>query len=104
MSLLPYLIGCHRKVLPSNIIKMLQIDSFIFSHFVHGLPAWSPSLSVNLLHRITRLQNRGVRMTIWLTRRKYDHVSHDLHHRLFIGWLPVSSVIHLVSMYISSQE
>ena len=74
-----YLIGCHRKVLPSNIIKML-IDSLVFSHFVYGLPVWGPSLSVNLLHRITRLHNRGVCMTSGL--RKYDHVSH---HRLVIG-------------------
>ena len=96
MSLLPYLIGCHRKVLPSNIINML-IDSLVFSHFVYGLPVCGPSLSVNLLHRITRLHNRGVRMTSGL--RKCDHRSHDSHHRLFIGWLPVSSVIHLVSMY-----
>ena len=47
-----YLIGCHQKVLSSNITKML-IDSLVFSHFVYGLPVWGPSLGVNLLHRIT---------------------------------------------------
>ena len=64
---------------------------------VHGLPVWGPSLSVNLLHCITHLHNRGVRMTSGL--RKYNHVSH---HRLVIGWLPVGSVIQhrsLVAMY-----
>ena len=76
----------------------MLIDSLVFSHFVYGLPVWGPSLSVNLLRRITRLHNRGVRMTSGL--RKYDHVSH---HRLVIGWLPVRSVIQhrrsLVAMY-----
>ena len=59
--------------------------------------AWGPSLSVNLLHRITRLHNRGIHMASGL--RKYDHVSHS---RFVIGWLPVSSVIQhrsLVAMY-----
>ena len=37
MAYYPYLIGCHRKVLPSNIIKIL-IDSLVFLHFVYGLP------------------------------------------------------------------
>ena len=49
-----YLIGCHRKVLPSNVIEML-IDSLVFSHYVYGLPVWGPSLSVNLLHCIIQL-------------------------------------------------
>ena len=75
----------------------MLIDSLVFSHVVYGLPVWGPSLGVNLLHCITRLHNRGVRMTSGL--RKYDHVSH---HRLVIGWLSVSSVIQhcsLVAMY-----
>ena len=95
-EILPVFDGCHRKVLPSNIIKMLM-DSLVFSHSVYGLPVWGPSLSVNLLHCITRLHNHWVRMTSGLG--KYDHVSH---HRLVVGWLPVGSVIQyrsLVAMY-----
>ena len=64
---------------------------------MYGLPVWGPSLSVNLLHRITRLHNCGICMTSGL--HKYDHVSHS---RFVIGWLPVSSVIQhcsLVAMY-----
>ena len=45
----------------------------MFSHFVNGLPVWGPTLSVNLLHRITHLHNSGVRMTSGLY--KYDHVT-----------------------------
>ena len=85
-GILSVLISCHQKVLPNNTIKLV-IDSLVFSHYV-----WSsclgPSLSVNLLHRIIRLHNHGVRMTSGL--RKYDHVSH---YSFVIGWLPVSSVI-----------
>lgn len=71
---------------------MLIFDSFVFSHFVYGLPGWGPSLNVNLFHHITRLHNHGVRMTSGL--RKYDHVSH---HRFALGWLPVGSACHLAS-------
>ena len=39
-----YLIGCHQKVLPNSIIKML-IDSLMISHFMYGLPVWGPSLT-----------------------------------------------------------
>ena len=87
MSYYLYLIGCQQKVVPNNIIKILN-DSLMFSHFVYSLPVWSPSLSVNLLHHITHLHNCGVCMTSGL--RKYDHVSH---YRLAIGWLPASTVI-----------
>ena len=38
-STLSILIGCHQKVLPINIIKIL-IDSLMLSHFVYGLPVW----------------------------------------------------------------
>ena len=91
-----YLIGCHQKVLPDNIIKML-IDSLVFSHFVYSLTVWGPSLNVGLFHRIIHLHNHGVHMTSGL--RKYDHVSH---YRFALGWLPVGSVIQhhsLVTMY-----
>ena len=66
-----YLIGYYQKVLPDNVIKML-IDSLVASHLVYALSVWGPSLSVGLLHRITQLHNRGVRMIFGL--RKYDHV------------------------------
>ena len=61
------------------LIKMLTkmlIDSFVFYHFVYGLPVWGLSLSVNLLHCVTRLHNHGVRMTSGLC--KCDHMSHNL--------------------------
>ena len=74
----------------------LLIESLVFSLFVYSL-CLGPSLSVNLLHHITRLHNREVHMISGL--RKYDHVSH---YRFVIGWLNVSSVIpyhSLVAMY-----
>ena len=69
----------------------------IKSYIVYGLPVWGPSLNVSLLHRITRLHNRGVRITSGL--RKYDHVSD---HRFALGWLSLDLAIRhrsLVAMY-----
>ena len=60
-----YLIGYYHNVLPDSVIKML-IDSLVVSHLVYALPVWGPSLSVGLLHHITWLHNRGVRMIFGL--------------------------------------
>ena len=38
-GILSIFIGCHQKVLPSNIIKVL-INSLVFSYFVYCLPVW----------------------------------------------------------------
>ena len=91
-------LGVSLKAVPWDlcVIKML-IDSLIASHLVYALHVWGPSLSVGLLHRITRLHNHGVRMIFGL--RKYDHVSQ---HRFTLGWLPVDLVTRhhsLIAMY-----
>lgn len=49
-----------------------------FSHFMYGLPVWSPSLSVNLLHRIIHLHNHEVRIYMTVGLHKYDHVLHPI--------------------------
>ena len=75
----------------------MLIDSLVLSHLAYGLPVWGPTLSINLLHHITRLHNGGIYMTSDLC--KYDNVSH---YRFITRWLPASSVIQrrsLVAMY-----
>ena len=92
MSYYLHLINCHVKSLPSDIIKML-VESLVFSCYTYALSVWGPAIHQDSLSRISRLQNRAVRMTCNL--RKYDHISH---HRGNLQWLSISSFIRYRSM------
>ena len=92
MSYYLHLISCHVKTLPSDITKML-VESLVFSCYTYALSVWGPAIHQDSLSRISRLQNRAVRMTCNL--RKYDHISH---HRGNLRWLSISSFIRYRSM------
>ena len=92
MSYYLHLINCHVKSLPSDIIKML-VESLVFSRYTYALSVWGPAIHQDSLSRISRLQNRAVRMTCNL--RKYDRISH---HRGNLRWLSISSFIRYRSM------
>ena len=92
MSYYLTLINRHVKSLPSDIIKMLM-ESLVFSRYTYALPVWGPAIHQDSLSRISRLQNRAVRMTHNL--RKYDHISH---HRGNLRWLSISSFIRYRSL------
>ena len=92
MSYYLHLINCHVKSLPSDITKML-VESLVFSRYIYALSVWGPAIHQDSLSRISRLQNRAVRMTCNL--HKYDHISH---HRGNLRWLSVSSFIRYRSM------
>ena len=92
MSYYLHLINCHVKSLPSDIIKML-VESLVFSHCTYALSVWGLAIHQDSLSRISRLQNRAVRMTCNL--HKYDRISH---HRDNLRWLSISSFIRYRSM------
>ena len=87
-----YLINYHSKSLPREILKML-VESLVFSRYTYALPVWGPAIHKDSLSRISRLQNRAVRMTCNL--RKFDHVSHC---RANLGWLPFSLFVQYRSL------
>ena len=63
-----YLIGCHSKSLPCEILKML-VESLVFSCTVYLCPtSLGPAISQESLSRINRLHNRGVTYHLWITK------------------------------------
>ena len=96
MSYYLNLINPHVKFLPSHIVKML-VESLVFSRYTYALPVWGPVIHQDSLTRLSRLQNRAVRMTCNLC--KYDHISN---HRAALDWLSISSFVQyhsLLTMY-----
>ena len=87
MSYYLFWINSNRKSLSPTIIKML-INSLVLSHLDYALPVWGPPLMQNLVHRLQRLQNWGIRIIYSL--RKYDHVSK---YRNKLLWLPIKNHI-----------
>ena len=59
-------ITSHRRVLPSEVIKML-IDFLVLSRFTYALPVWGPMLSKFQLNCLQHLHNWGVRITTSFT-------------------------------------
>ena len=96
MSYYLHLLNSHRYVLNNSITKLL-LDSLVLSHIYYALPVWGPSLNVQLLSRLKRMQNRAVRLTFSL--KKYDHVS-DYYKRLH--WLPLDQFIKFRSVCTNS--
>ena len=56
-----YLISCHRKVLPTFILKLL-VESLVLSHRNYALPVWGPALAHDLLARLVKMHNRAIRV------------------------------------------
>ena len=65
MSYYLHLLNSHRYVLNNSITKLL-LDSLVLSHIYYALPVWGPSLNVQLLSRLKRMQNRAVRLAFSL--------------------------------------
>ena len=79
----------------SSIIKML-VECLVFSRYSYALPVWGPTIHKDSLSRLSRLHNRGIRLTCGLCGlHKYDHVSQ---HRARLGWLPVDSFVKYHSL------
>ena len=66
----------------------MRINSLVISHLDYALPVWGPPLTQNLVDRLQRLQNWGIRIVYSL--RKYDHVSK---YRNNLSWLPIKNHI-----------
>ena len=80
-------INSNRKCLSSAIIKML-INSLVSSHLDYALPVWGSPLTQDIVSRLQRLQNWGIRIVYSL--RKCDHVSKYCNK---LSWLPVHNHI-----------
>ena len=79
---------------PTSKLKMLLVESLVFSHLYYCLPVWGPPLTQQLLQRrLERMQNRAVRLCKRLS--KFDQVSE--HYRQ-LKWLPLRELIQLHSV------
>ena len=73
MSYYLYLIGRHKHCLDAGLIKLL-LDALVLSHLRYSLPVWGPALSQQSLHRLERMQNWAVWMTMGLSRFDQIHL------------------------------
>ena len=82
-----YLISYHHKVLLTFILKML-VESLVLSHLNYALPVWGPALAHDLLARLVKMYNCGIRVIGGL--KKFGHVSSFGRQ---LNWLSVDSLI-----------